>query len=209
MTLNITVSHITSNLTPHTARAADPPEKPFRWTVSWLPPGQLLSYNQAITAMTIAEIVAANIGRIPDCSPEQRAEYIAEQTGSWRLLVDQWASELDMTGVAAIAAAMLRPRNTDRRDVELEFSWAMVARETRDALALLGYPIERLCLPDEIDPCGGTYSQHAAAHLATISAIVSHQIDHLGHGYRGLVSDVYQNEIKTIRAGCKQSRCHS
>ena len=56
--------------------------------------------------------------------------------------------------------------------------WAAVAKSTRTALAHLGYPIMSRCLPDE-DPCGGSWAEHAAAHLATIQAVADHQLGHL------------------------------
>lgn len=59
-------------------------------------------------------------------------------------------------------------------------SWAPVARSTREALALLGIRITARCLPGEPEHCGGSYAQHAAAHLASIRAVVDHQLQHLG-----------------------------
>lgn len=70
-------------------------------------------------------------------------------------------------------------------------SWAEVARATREALALLGRPIEPRCLPDEADPCGGTFTLHAVAHLATIKAICDHQLGHLGPAYRAPYDEIY------------------
>jgi hypothetical protein len=85
------------------------------------------------------------------------------------------------------------------KHLEMDKTWADVARDTRAALALLGHPIDPLCLPDEIGACGGTFSQHAAAHLATIVAIADHQIKHLGPGYRGMVNDVYNETIREMK----------
>lgn len=58
--------------------------------------------------------------------------------------------------------------------------WASVARGARDALDLLGYHVEPRCLPDEPDPCGGTFAQHAMAALGTIKAVADHHLGHLG-----------------------------
>lgn len=69
-------------------------------------------------------------------------------------------------------------------------SWAPVARSTREAMVLLGYRITTRCLPDEPEPCGGNYAQHAAAHLASIRALVDHQLQHLG-APQGVVTEIY------------------
>lgn len=65
-----------------------------------------------------------------------------------------------------------------------------MARSTREALALLGMNIAARCLPDEPDHCGGSYAQHAAAHLASIRAVVDHQLQHLG-APEGMVTKIY------------------
>lgn len=70
-------------------------------------------------------------------------------------------------------------------------SWAPVARATRQALDLLGYPITPRCLPDEPDPCGGTFALHTVAHLATIKAICDHQLVHLGADFSPTTNDIY------------------
>lgn len=76
-------------------------------------------------------------------------------------------------------------------------SWAEVARSTREALALLGRPIEPRCLPDEADPCGATFALHAMAHLATIKAICDHQLYHL-HAPAGQVDDIYRHTMAEL-----------
>ena len=53
MATKITDSEMTSDQTRHTAAAVSG-SRYGSWTVTWLP-GTCLSYNQAITAMTIAE----------------------------------------------------------------------------------------------------------------------------------------------------------
>lgn len=70
-------------------------------------------------------------------------------------------------------------------------SWAPVARDTREALKLLGYPIVPRCLLDEPEACGASFTQHAAAHLATIKAIADHQLDHLGPDFAHIHGDIY------------------
>ena len=79
--------------------------------------------------------------------------------------------------------------------------WARVARESREALELLGRPLPR-CLPGEADECGATFAQHAAAHLATIKAVADHQLWHLGPGFSQVHGDVYWNERRTLETAC-------
>jgi len=81
-------------------------------------------------------------------------------------------------------------------------SWAEVARATRDALALLGRPITPRCLPDEADPCGGTFADHAAAHLATIKAVADHQLLHLGPEYGPAHSEIYWEQCAELHHDC-------
>ena len=80
-------------------------------------------------------------------------------------------------------------------------SWAPVARDTREALRLLGRPIEPKCLPDETDPCGGTFAIHAMAHLASIKAICDHQLGHLGPQFNDAHGEIYwhvRNELDEL-----------
>ncbi len=59
-------------------------------------------------------------------------------------------------------------------------TWAGVARNSREALALVGYGIAPRCLPGEPGACGGTFAQHAMAYLGTLKAVADHQLAHLG-----------------------------
>jgi hypothetical protein len=79
--------------------------------------------------------------------------------------------------------------------------WAEYARATREALRLLGRPIEPRCLPDEAEPCGASFALHAAAHLATIKAIADHQFTHLGPDFGRVHGDVYWNTRHELE-GC-------
>jgi hypothetical protein len=84
VTTAITDTEMSSDATPHTATARPVvPGEPTRWSVTWLP-GRALTRDQAITAMTIAEIVA------------DRAH---AQTGTeaWRPHLTAWAAELGLT----------------------------------------------------------------------------------------------------------------
>lgn len=97
MTLNITDEQITSETTTHTARfspyaAAD---GQGAWAVTWLR-GRLLTFNQAITAMTIAETVGAAGGHISWSEPESIR---------WWALINAMAQELHITGSFAAAEA--------------------------------------------------------------------------------------------------------
>lgn len=66
-------------------------------------------------------------------------------------------------------------------------SWKRVAESSRECLALMGYPIDPRCLPGEPGACGGTFAEHAMAHMATLKAVCDHQLDHLGHPAAGKV----------------------
>jgi hypothetical protein len=73
--------------------------------------------------------------------------------------------------------------------------WEQVARNSRQALALLGYPIASNCLPGEAEPCGGTFAEHAMAHLATLKAVCDHQLDHLDHPEAGRIHESERSKL--------------
>lgn len=88
MATRITDVLMTSDQTPHSAQwsqhaAAD---GQGAWVVSWLPL-RLLTRDQAITAMTLAEVATTG-----DLSP----------TGQWWLFVEGWADELGLTAQRAV-----------------------------------------------------------------------------------------------------------
>ena len=81
--ITITDTHMSSPDTPHTATVTG-----GGWEVSWLP-GRTLDRNQAITAMTIADIVGSTgVPRADD--------------PVW-LHLDCWAAELGLTAPGAVA----------------------------------------------------------------------------------------------------------
>jgi hypothetical protein len=97
MALRITSTEMTSDVTRQSAlwlehAAAD---GGGAWTVTWLP-ARLLTQPQAVTAMTIAEMVAAHLA---DTEEETRF-------ADWRLHADGWAAELGLTGPWAIQRAL-------------------------------------------------------------------------------------------------------
>jgi hypothetical protein len=86
--VKITDTEMTSDLTPHTARF-DPDAAAVgsgAWIVSWLPQ-RLLTRNQAITAMTLAEAVAA---------------HPASPGSQWWPFIQGWAAELGVATQRAI-----------------------------------------------------------------------------------------------------------
>ncbi len=87
--ITITGTHMSSPDTPHTATA-----KGEGWEVSWLP-GRTLDRNQAITAMTIANIAG---GRGVSLSDDP----------IWPFL-DNWAAELGLSGPDAVVRASEPP----------------------------------------------------------------------------------------------------
>lgn len=83
-------------------------------------------------------------------------------------------------------------------------SWAEVARDSREALALLGRATGPRCLPGEPDHgrCGGTFAQHACAHLAALKAIADHELSHLGPAWAPEIFAIYNRERGKLEAGC-------
>jgi hypothetical protein len=101
--LVITESEIRSARTRHTATAWPVPGEPTLWSVTWLP-GRALTQSQAVTAMTLAQAIAAH-GVIAD--PLHAGHPL------WAHL-DQWAAELGLSGPAALARASMSPEDHDR-----------------------------------------------------------------------------------------------
>ena len=81
--LTIEGESMTSNATPHTAQRTN-----AGWVVTWLP-DRALDRNQAITAMTIAQVVAR---------PKAYEPHVAG-------LIESFASELGLTGPEAAELA--------------------------------------------------------------------------------------------------------
>lgn len=80
----------------------------------------------------------------------------------------------------------------------IDDSWADLARASRQALALLGYPIGPSCLPGETSPCGGTFADHAAAHLGVLHAIADHQAAHLGPDHVPFIDAVREKALAEL-----------
>jgi hypothetical protein len=73
MSLRIEVDRIACTTSPHTAWRISAPDNPQCWRVTWLP-GRRLTRNQAVTAMTLAEVLAS--GTHPD-------KVATAQLGAW------------------------------------------------------------------------------------------------------------------------------
>lgn len=71
MSIKITDEAMTSDTTPHSARADGD-----GWAVTWLP-GRALARNQAVSAMVLAETVAGGIG---------------DHTDNGGLFIESWAT---------------------------------------------------------------------------------------------------------------------
>ena len=98
--LTITDSEMSSDTTRHTAKLVKLPSPltGYSWQVTWLP-GRHLSRDQAITALTIAEVAAAH------------GYGVGDDDSKWRLHVDGWATELGLSGPQATALASMSPEN--------------------------------------------------------------------------------------------------
>jgi hypothetical protein len=96
MALTITDREMRSPDTRHTATAF--------WSVTWLP-GRNLTRDEAITAMTIAEVV----GQVP---AKGTTRYI-----SWLIQLEGWAAELGLSAATAIARSSEPPDLTGTGDL--------------------------------------------------------------------------------------------
>jgi hypothetical protein len=89
MAVKISDTEMTSDITRHTATRTDD-----GWTVTWLP-GRTLTRDEAITAMTVAEMVI------------ERAHILADPSSKLWWFVDGWAAELGVTAAFAVAEVSL------------------------------------------------------------------------------------------------------
>jgi hypothetical protein len=80
-------------------------------------------------------------------------------------------------------------------------AWKEPAEKTRQALGLLGYPLGPRCLPGEPQACGGSYSEHAFAHLVALKAVADHQLSHLGE-WNGAYEHVYDWTAADVAERC-------
>ena len=85
MTIKISDTEMTSDITRHTATCTD-----SGWTVTWLP-RRTFTQNEAITAMTVAEMVI------------ERAHILADPTSKLWWHMEGWADELGVTAAFAVA----------------------------------------------------------------------------------------------------------
>lgn len=85
MATKISDTEMTSDVTRHTATRTC-----GGWTVTWLP-GRTLTRDEAITAMTIAEMII------------ERAHILADPASKLWWFIDGWADELGVTTAFAVA----------------------------------------------------------------------------------------------------------
>lgn len=102
MSTKITDTEMTSDQTRHTAELVKLPSPltGYSWQVTWLP-GQHLTRDQAITAMTIAETIGAH-------------DMIGDPLHAGHRLwphVNGWAAELGLTAACAVAEASMSPED--------------------------------------------------------------------------------------------------
>ena len=95
MATSITNVQMTSDQTPHIATCVDTHHG--TWTLSWLP-GRLVTRNQAITGMTLAEAVATI----------QTEGASVDHTHRMWPFIENWASELDLSAPEAVVRTLER-----------------------------------------------------------------------------------------------------
>lgn len=93
MTLAIDENRMTCPETPHTAVR----QSSISWRVTFLRPDHVLTRNQAITAMSIAEVVGGADGPI-------------DRGDTWYGQLASWAAELGLDTESALLAASRPPR---------------------------------------------------------------------------------------------------
>lgn len=74
------------------------------WVVSWLP-GRALSYDEAVTAMTLAEAVAQ--------MQDEGLSRVVDYTHRLWACVDGWAAALGLSGPDAVVRASEPPADAD------------------------------------------------------------------------------------------------
>jgi hypothetical protein len=101
-TLTITGTNMVSDTTRHTAKLVKLPSPltGYSWQVTWLP-GQHLTRDQAITAMTIAEMLI------------ERAHVLADPASKLWWHVAAWAEELGLSRADAVALASVPPQDIE------------------------------------------------------------------------------------------------
>lgn len=106
-TLKITDTKMTSDTTGHVAELVKLPSPltGYSWQVTWLP-GQHLTRNQAITAMTLAEMLI------------ERAHVLADPASKLWWHVDAWAQELGLSRADAVAMASVSPEDVQDGQAE-------------------------------------------------------------------------------------------
>jgi hypothetical protein len=105
-TLTISDTDMTSDQTRHTAKLVKLPSPltGYSWQVTWLP-GQHLTRDQAITALTIAEMVI------------ERAHILADPESKLWWHMDGWAEELRLSRADAVAMASMPPEDIQNGQV--------------------------------------------------------------------------------------------
>lgn len=99
MPIAITDEEITSEKTQHVARRMAADVQDEAWSVSWLP-ARVLTRNQAITAMTISELVASH---------DVLGDPMHSGHRLWPL-IDNLARELGISGPHAVVETSISPQ---------------------------------------------------------------------------------------------------
>lgn len=129
MSTRITETGMNSDATPHTATAWPVPGEPTLWSVTWLP-GRALTRNQAITAMTIAEMTAE------PADTENGTE-------GWQLHLGSWAAELGLSADEAAEMASAPPARSGDEDRDAAKAAPVRANE-------IGTPCPQWCSTEHV-----------------------------------------------------------
>jgi hypothetical protein len=81
-------------------------------------------------------------------------------------------------------------------------AWRDLAKSSRTALRLLGYDGPD-CLPDDPAPCGGSFFEHASAHLGALQAVVEHHLTHAGPAGQDIADRTEIDVLGAVTADCQ------
>jgi hypothetical protein len=188
MALKITDTEMTSDITRQAARFSEnaAADGGGAWLVPWVP-ARLLTQNQAVTAMTIAEAVIAHTGD-------------DDEFADWRKHVDGWAAELGITGPWAIlrvqaaelaAADAAAAASSDKVNIQYVVTTLPMGRKTKVNFSahVLGepapYEVAAMMVPVDSRRPRGDAGQYLAELMTMISFRLSQAAEAPTAGHPG------------------------